>query len=67
MFKIDFECRIVAQDQDTGYWSRRVVTGKDIYSFLIVLASAVSQIMADAGNYHKAKEIEEMEKGDLPF
>jgi len=67
MLKLRLECSIIAQDEDTGYWNRRVITGRDIYSFLIVLASALSQIMADVGNYHKVKEIEEMEKGDLPF
>jgi len=67
MFKLELECRIVAQDEDTGYFHRRVVTGKDFYSFLITLTSALSNVMAEAGNYHKAKEIEDMESGELPF
>ena len=67
MFKLELECRIVAQDEEADYFHRRVVTGKDIYSFLIVLASALSNVMAEARNHQRAKEIQEMEKGDLPF
>ncbi len=67
MLKLHLECRIVAEDKDTEYFHRRIITGKDIYSFLIVLASALSNIMAEAANYHKVKEVEEAEKGELPF
>lgn len=67
MLKLDFECRIVAQDQDTGYWKRRVITGRDIYSFTLALATALHAITTEAGDYHKAKEMEEMENGELPF
>lgn len=68
MLKIKFECRVVAQDQDTGYWYRIVTTGNDIYSFLIALCSALHEITIEAGNYNKAKEIEQMEAdSELPF
>ena len=67
MFKVEFECRVVAQDQDTGYWRRRVITGRSIYAFQIALLSALEEIHHEAGNYAKAKEFEEMESGELPF
>lgn len=67
MLKMRLECRIVAEDQNTGYWRRRIVTGRDIYSFLVALCLAMHEITIEAGNYHQAKEIEEIEKGDLPF
>jgi|OpeIllAssembly_1097287.scaffolds.fasta_scaffold402901_2 hypothetical protein len=67
MLKLQIECSIVGQDSETGYWKREVVTGRDIYSFMIALASTLFLINSEAGDYHKAKEIEEMEGGELPF
>lgn len=67
MLKIRLECSVVAEDQDTGYWKREVITGRDIYSFMISLASCLFLINSEAGDYHKAKEVEEMENGELPF
>ena len=67
MFKLHLECSIVAEDHDTGYWKRQVVSGNDIYSFMISLATALFLINSEAADYGKAKEIEEMEGGELPF
>jgi hypothetical protein len=68
MFKVKFECRIVAEDQDINYWRRRVITGGSIYSFQIALLSALEEIHNEIGTCIKAKELEEMEKNsDLPF
>jgi hypothetical protein len=68
MFKVKLECGIVAEDQDTGYWRRKLVTGRSIYSFQIALLSALEEIHHEASSYAKMKEIEEMENdSDLPF
>jgi hypothetical protein len=68
MLKVNFECRIVAQDEDIGFWRRRVITGRDIYNFTVAFATAMFEVTADHAQYGKTHEHDEMEKnGELPF
>jgi hypothetical protein len=68
MLKLHFECRIVAQDQDSGFWRRRVITGSDIYNFTVALATGLYEIMTDHGQYSRATEQDKMEEqSELPF
>ncbi len=68
MLKVNFECSIIAQDEETGFWRRTVVTGRDIYNFTVAFATTMFGITADHAQYGKATEQDEMEKsGELPF
>lgn len=68
MLKTDFECIIKVQDQNTGFWKRKVVTGNELYTFTMEFASALFIMMGEAELHRKATEFDEMEEqSELPF
>lgn len=68
MLRINLECEVVAQDQDTGYWHREIITDRDVFLFLMRFSSLMRMIVIESEEYGRAKEQDEMEKqGELPF
>lgn len=68
MITTSFECRIIVQDQDSGYHRRRVIEGHDLYQFTMEFANAMFQMTGEAMAHAKAIEVDKMEEqGELPF